>query len=177
MNEQIIEKKINNLPPIYLDLDLDTNNNLNNCTTIIPYEFYKESFFSLVSETDFSNGNIQRITEKTLKSFAMGHPSIIVGNPYSLDLVKELGFELFEDIINPEYDKINDPIERFKVILETFEKTINYVNEKPKLFAESMYERSKYNFLHSTIALKKRYEELIEYPIIEYIIKWLSKEN
>ena len=175
LNQEKIEEIINSLPSEHLDTDMVQDLNL--LATDIPFELYKQSFFSVVSETEFSDGNMNRITEKTLKSFAMGHPSIIVGNPDSLDLVKELGFQLFEDVINPKYDQVIDPLERFEVILDTIEETVNYVTTKPKIFAELIYERSKYNFLHAVVGLKTRYEELIEYPILEYITEWLSKEN
>jgi hypothetical protein len=175
LNQEKIEEIINSLPSEHLDTDMVQDLNL--LATHIPFELYKQSFFSVVSETEFSDGNMNRITEKTLKSFAMGHPSIIFGNPDSLDLVRELGFQLFEDVINPKYDQVIDPLQRFEAILDTIEETVNYVTTKPKIFAELIYERSKYNFLHAVVGLKTRYEELMEYPILEYITEWLSKEN
>ena len=52
---------------------------------------YERTFFSLVTESDFAEPGIARVTEKTVKAFCMGHPTILIGNANSIDLMKSFG--------------------------------------------------------------------------------------
>jgi len=70
----------------------------------------------LVTETGFSSGKIDRITEKSLKAIATGHPLIVVGEPGSLKFLKRFGFDIAYDGIDKGYDDIGEPDERMEAI-------------------------------------------------------------
>jgi hypothetical protein len=160
---------IENLPTSHLDLDLSNDVNLNNHAESIPFSFYNQTFISFIIETDFTDGSIRRITEKSLKAYAMGHPAIILGNPGSLKLIKDLGFDTFEDLIPSDYDTITDPVERFRLVLYTLQTTVKRITKNPKAFAEKIYERGKLNFLYARSGLKSRYEKNYEMQTMDWM--------
>ena len=65
---------------------------------------YRRSFFSLVTETEASGGEVDRATEKLIKAFALGHPTMVVGNPRTLRFATELGFQDFSPVIGNGYE-------------------------------------------------------------------------
>jgi hypothetical protein len=160
-----IQEYITNLPESHLDTDHETD--LNAIADQINYELFKKTHFSIVCETDFSDGNMLRITEKTVKSFAMGHPCVVIGNPESLDFAKKLGFDIFDDLIDASYDRIHDPAQRFVMAFAQIEKLIEKINSNPIEFSKQVYERARFNFIHARFALKSKYEELVEKPVFE----------
>ena len=78
---------------------------------LIDTRFYQDSYFNFVVETHFSKHNIF-LTEKTFKPILNLQPFIIVGAPGSLKLLKELGYETFDDWIDESYDKIKNDEDR-----------------------------------------------------------------
>lgn len=82
--------------------------------TIRPDELkeYHDSWFTVVTETEMLN-RPSRITEKPLKPLLNFHPFIVFGNPGSLKLVRDLGFETFPEIFDEAYDGELDPRRRF----------------------------------------------------------------
>jgi hypothetical protein len=74
---------------------------------------YATTAISLVTETDFTDGEIARVTEKTVKALCLGHPALVVGNPSSLQLVRQLGFETFSPFLDESYDAAEMAQERF----------------------------------------------------------------
>ena len=59
-----------------------------------PLGEYNRSWFSVVAETEML-GRPCRTTEKPLKAMLNFHPAIILGNPQSLSLIRDLGFATF----------------------------------------------------------------------------------
>jgi hypothetical protein len=80
-------------------------------------EPYLKTAFSVVTETDFSNGYLtRRITEKFLKAAVHMHPFILLGEPFSLDEIRNFGFETFAPFFDESYDRVRDPEARFEKI-------------------------------------------------------------
>ena len=65
------------------------------------------------------------ITEKTAKAFALGQIPLILGPRRQVTLTKELGFDLFEDIIDVSYDSELDPNLRIKLFTNSLKKFID----------------------------------------------------
>jgi hypothetical protein len=78
-------------------------------------EEYNRSWFSVITETEM-RGRPSRITEKPLKPLANFHPLISFGNPGSLEMIRELGFVTFEEMIDERYDLEPDPRRRFDMV-------------------------------------------------------------
>jgi len=84
-------------------------------------ELYEKSLFSIVTETNFYNEN-DFISEKIFKPLWHMQPFIVVGRPYMLKYLKELGFKTFDWLIDETYDTIEDNEERMKRIIFEIEK-------------------------------------------------------
>ena len=92
---------------------------------LITSQMYKETFFSLVSETLFGEDKESLfITEKTFKPIAYRHPFMIVGSMGTLRHLRYLGYETFPEMfgitepnvpnfINNKYYSINFSIFNF----------------------------------------------------------------
>ena len=66
------------IPSLSVDEFGETGNQLRNKIGI---GCYVRTFFSLVTETDFTAGGVDRVTEKIVKAFCLGHPVMTLGNP------------------------------------------------------------------------------------------------
>jgi hypothetical protein len=71
--------------------------------------WYNATSFSVVVETTTTMPTF--ISEKTFKPLAYYHPFLVLGSPYTLQYVKEIGFETFGHIIDESYDvMLNDDL-------------------------------------------------------------------
>ena len=84
-------------------------------------ELYEKSLFSIVTETNFYNDN-DFISEKIFKPLWHMQPFIVIGRPYMLKYLKELGFKTFDWLIDETYDTIEDNNTRMKLIITEIEK-------------------------------------------------------
>jgi hypothetical protein len=105
-----------NLPPLYLDT---TSLEINRAALTEDEEYlYHDSYFSVVSETNFYDDQPGRfLSEKIFKPVAMEHPFMVVSRPHTLDVFKELGYKSFSPYINESYDTIEDNSERLLAIV------------------------------------------------------------
>lgn len=108
------EEEILNIPPLFLDVE-DMNVNQADLLPGTGY-LYEDSFFSVVTETnfytDFGNEIGRFISEKTFKPIAKGHPFVILSVPRTLDKIRELGYKTFSPYIDESYDLELDDNER-----------------------------------------------------------------
>lgn len=82
-------------------------------------KYFRETYFTLVTETLYDNGNIRFLTEKLFKPIMHKHPFILVSTPYSLELLREQGYKTFNGIIDESYDsETNDNLRLLKIISE-----------------------------------------------------------
>jgi hypothetical protein len=80
-------------------------------------EPYRRTFFSLVTETEFTADEVERVTEKIVKPFCLGHPVLLLGNPNSLRFMADLGFQDARQAIDPGYDRERHPPRRLNRVL------------------------------------------------------------
>lgn len=111
---------VKDLLPLYVDTtDLVTNRAFIEDSADA---FYIDTYFSLVSETTYNTqhgADGRFLTEKIFKSIAMAHPFIIIAPPYSLDLLRSLGYKTFDGIIDESYDlELNDGNRLLKIVDE-----------------------------------------------------------
>lgn len=119
--------RLKNILP--LDIDIKEHQNklfATNMPDLAP--FFRESYFSIITEGDFnSHPPKQQFTEKILKSVVNHHPFIIIGLPYTLDLLKDHGFLTFSKYIDESYDKEEDSEKRMSMALIEIKK-LNQMN-------------------------------------------------
>lgn len=110
--------EIINMPSLYLDTtDLTVNQaELTRSTD----EYYSNSYFSVVSETNFYQdwGPGLFASEKTFKPIKMRHPFILLNRPHSLDMLRRIGYQTFDGIIDESYDREEDDQKRMMMVLE-----------------------------------------------------------
>lgn len=88
-----------------------------------------KSCCDVIIETYINGPNY--FTEKTWKQFLFEKPFLMIGNKNNNDFLKQLGFELYNEIFDYEFDKIDNCYERLKMFWIQIER---YINENPKIF-------------------------------------------
>lgn len=161
-----IEGVLENSPYIVDTKESDGNLLVNTVDT----NLYLNSWASLVTESDIDVAN-KRITEKTFKAFALGHPSFVLGSPYSLDVVKEYGFTTYSDVFDESYDLECDFSKRFQLLFKSlsfyFEKLMS--GDKRTLFTS--LEISQLNRAWIANGFFNEYQKKYIDPIFEYVNK------
>lgn len=84
--------------------------------------WYRETAFSLVTESEFLGPSVRRFTEKSLKPLAAGQPMLVAGQPGTLALLREAGFRSFAPIFREAYDGIEDAPRRMDAVLAEFDR-------------------------------------------------------
>lgn len=109
-------------------------------------DFYRQIACDIVVETVFDYP-YPYISEKTLRSFACKRMLIVLGPVGVLKLLRSKGFETFDDIIDENYDLINDPVERFFAVVNEVNKFCNLPLDTIKLYMKTNIKKFDHNFL------------------------------
>jgi hypothetical protein len=132
----------------------------------IDREAYMETRFSIVTETDFTAGQVMRITEKSIKPLAMGHPFIVVGNPKSLEIIRSFGFETFGTIIDESYDLMPNAAQRFSSIMHQLSRVPSFTEG----ILGQLLEIGKHNAQHvRSGGLMRTYRDVVERPLVQQL--------
>jgi hypothetical protein len=105
------------------------------------------AFVNLVHETSFEyevsprTWNVPFITEKSTKPFIWGQVPIYNTMRGSLSAIRELGFDLFDDIIDHSYDNEPDPMIRIKLVIDQLEKICNWSLEECATYKQKNIDR------------------------------------
>jgi len=119
---------------------------------------YKQSFFSLVTETEIDN---LFITEKTWKPLIFGHPFIIWGSQGILDYLRSKGFKTYNGIFDETYDTIVDNRQRLNAIVQEVERFSNLPSEVKKE-----------NFLKSKEIARHNQDVMLNLTDNDYLNSW-----
>jgi hypothetical protein len=150
-----------NLPDLYLDIDeLVTNpflihEKINHDDTI---KLYQESYFSIVTETNFFGHTGRFLTEKTFKPMLYKHPFILLCDPYSLTLLKQLGYKTFHPYIDESYDNEPNDTKRLKMILNEVNRLSNLSKSELFEFIDNVKEITIHN--HNVLINKPKFTHL-----------------
>ncbi len=80
-----------------------------------PLPAFADSWFTVVTESEMFDRPC-RITEKPFKALVNFQPVILLGNPTSLEFIRDLGFETFPAFFDERYDQELDPRRRFDLV-------------------------------------------------------------
>lgn len=125
-------KNFKELPDMYLD-SKDLLENKWYVSDDTNY-YYENTYFSVVSETNFYNETSVFFTEKIFKPCANLHPFILVSVPNSLEWFRMLGYKTFHPWINEDYDLEENDSNRMEMILQEIERLCNLTEEEFDLF-------------------------------------------
>lgn len=125
---------------------------------VVNADLYTQSHCSLVMETHFdvdqSGGAF--LTEKTFKPIKYGQPFVIAGGPGSLQALRDLGYRVFDGIIDNEYDTIVDNTQRYFALRNAIEKIAKNQN-----FYDMCLEDTTYN--------QKIFQQRVNEPLNSFI--------
>lgn len=100
-------------------------------------ELYRNSYFSLITETFFFkilnnywDESSVFFSEKVFKPIACRHPFIIVSRPRSLEYLRKMGYKTFHPFINESYDSIDDDEVRLNAIVDEVQRLSNQSSDQ-----------------------------------------------
>jgi len=90
-----------------------------------PTDLFSSAYFNIVTESLFEEpGYPIFLTEKTFKALYNKNLFVICGGYKNIQKLKEKGFDVFDDIINHDYDKEKDIYKRMEMVLNSIEKVM-----------------------------------------------------
>lgn len=107
-----------------------SNDNITNFNTSLRSK-YQSSFLEIVTESCFTSPSFM-VTEKTMHCFYGCNFPIILGGCGIVAHLREVGFDMFDDIIDHSYDLISNPIDRIVRAIDDNERLLvdpNYVKD------------------------------------------------
>jgi hypothetical protein len=127
-----------------MDSDEATNTGLDLVTSMnsTNYDVYKTSLFHIVAETSV---NKSLLSEKTYKIFAVGQIPIMCGPQHAISHLRDIGFDVFDDIVDHSYDNIQDN----KARIDAMHEVLDYIAtlDHAKLLINTT-DRRLHNFNH-----------------------------
>lgn len=98
---------------IYENLDNDNVTNFKNKLC----NYYKDTFVEIINETSFFE-TCFLITEKTANCIYGSNFPIWISSKGTVDFLRSMGLDVFDDIVDHSYDEIHDPVLRLNSALE-----------------------------------------------------------
>ena len=108
-------------------LDWDYPNHQNDVFSSLRYttkSHYSDTVFNIITETTCDNNSLN-LTEKSFKGIANCHPYLVIGDVNTHKHIKDLGFELYEDLIDYSFDSIDDSEIRLNSALKEVKRIYN----------------------------------------------------
>lgn len=97
----------------------------------IDVSLYLKTFCSVISETSME-ADLPNFSEKTFKALSSGHVIVLLGAQNSLQYLRDLGFDVFDDVLDNSYDLEPDYYKRlvkvFTVIDAISQKSVEELN-------------------------------------------------
>lgn len=99
-----------------IDIYSSQNDNLTNFKQSLQPK-YKNSIIEFVTETSYNESSFN-ITEKTLHFIYGANFPIMLSSPGTVDFLRNIGIDMFDDIIDHSYDTIEDPASRINAAID-----------------------------------------------------------
>jgi hypothetical protein len=148
--------------PLSIDSFTEKGNHLVNK---IDLDNYISSWCSFVTETGIDS-SVQRITEKSFKALSLGHLYISYNHPDSLNIIRDFGFDLCEDLISTDYDLIFDPHDRLIRIGEIINKLHQDIQSKNDFFLFKASTSAFKNIIWSRFGFLSFYRKFYLHPLL-----------
>jgi hypothetical protein len=123
----------------------DENDLENNKAANLSKGAHSTTFVNVVTESLIDEGSIF-YSEKTYKPMYTCQPFIIVGNPYSIKKLKELGFKTFDKWWDESYDNETNYTKRMDMITSVMEEIASWDMDKCYQVTQEMEEVLIHNF-------------------------------
>jgi hypothetical protein len=133
-----------------------------NPTGIVPIEYCKKSFIYIVTETHVEN-DVMFLSEKSYKPISVGMPFIILGNPGTLDLLRDKGYITFNKWFNENYDLPISIDKRIKIIMENLDYIKGLTHDQRVVLRQEMMPICRHNLdVYKMHQSKNSYLELLQ---------------
>ena len=129
--------------------------------TRIPFwehDAYTNAWINIATEHDFATNFV---SEKSIKPFLTEQLAIFVAGPGTVERLRSLGLDVFDDIIDHSYDRELDPVLRFEKIFRLIDQLSK--QDWPKIYQYTQERREKNrNFLLSGKLIAELRQNLIK---------------
>ncbi len=144
-------------------IDIDPGTDL---VMTLDTQAYADCDLTVISETDFFEPGVERITEKTLKAAATGLPFVMVGAPRAVAHIAELGFHTFGSLVDHQYDLIADPAERLPLVFRSIARAWSACKADRAAWHRRAREQAEANVAHARHGLLPRLDRTMLAPLI-----------
>ncbi|AYO82789.1 hypothetical protein [Methylobacterium brachiatum] len=135
---------------------------------------YAACDLTIISETDFFELGVERVTEKSLKAAAMGLPFVMVGAPRAVALLSELGFHTFGSLVDHHYDRVTDPIERLPEVFRSIEAAWADCRRDRAAWQRRAREQAEANVAHARRGLLRQLDRVMVAPLVERLARFME---
>ena len=132
------------------------------------FDEYSDSFFTVVTETEL---NSRRISEKALKSLVNFQPSILLGNPGSVEFTRTLGFKSFDGYVDEAYDHELDQAKRFEMVCDETLRLCRLPQDELWRLEQEWGEVLAYNARFGLCSLPAIYRDQIDVALIDDLVR------
>ena len=126
---------------------------------VVQIDVYKKTNWCIVAETNYQSEFVF-FTEKIAKPIMAKMPFIIVGNPFSLQVLHYLGFKTFDGIIDEGYDKITNLYSRVDRIASLID-NLTHDPEVPQQILDHNYDVMMNTDWQDTKSMKTLFEDAL----------------
>ncbi len=102
--------------------------------------YYRETFVEIVTETSYTE-QCFNLTEKTLNSIYGCSFPILICSSGTVQFLRDMGLDMFDDIVDHSYDNIEDPSERLEAAIT---KNVKLLTDTQ--FTKELWIKNKYRF-------------------------------
>jgi len=138
---------LNNTKQILLDCEPLLDDNLYQNTFAIPGgKVWQQTLVSAVNEAMFTSSNVF-LSEKTFRAIENFHPLVVIGQKGTLDILRQQGIDVFDDILDNSYDNEIEPLGRVVAVFKLLKEIhINLQEYIAKFSTNQVEHRLKMNF-------------------------------
>lgn len=138
--------EVMSIPDLYLDTREMHINQV--ALTDSTDQYYQDSYFSIVSETNFYKeyGPGLFLSEKVFKPVGKKHPFLVLGRPHTLKKFNEIGYRSFSGIIDERYDNETDDRKRMQMVVNETRRLANLSGSELTVFLDKAKEITEYNY-------------------------------
>ena len=138
-----LDNFVDNFKPMILDIPSDKFSL--SVTDQTNFDHYGHTYFSVISETSITH---RFVTEKIYKAFYNLHPFIVIGPPKMLQLLKEKGYQTFEELFDESYDNEPNHVKRVDLAIQQIVKFCNLSESDKREKCNKIMNKLYYNREH-----------------------------
>ena len=146
-----MKEELMNMPDLYLDREDLVTNRASIEVTAAHKKLYEDTYFSLVSETNYYTCHegyecSRFLSEKAWKPILFRHPFLLISTPGILSALRQIGYKTFEGVIDETYDTIQDDGQRLEAIIRETERLCAFNEQEIQDFVRGCQPILDHNF-------------------------------